>query len=192
MAQYTPSSGDIMRPLRSPWGAFPVRQFPVASTNAQIEMGTVLTLSTAASVGGVAQFAGIPATAAGGLVLFGTLGVTAEKVPAATSSAVGPQTVAVWEANPMVEFKATTIGAAQVSSCIGLRKALQWDSTLKIHRIDLTASTTTDWRVVITQNLGNEGDSGGYMAFRFLSKLTENIASSAAVTSTSPVLAFYA
>ena len=192
MAQYTPSSGDYIRPYKCPWGAMTTVQHPVASTNAQIELGTIVTLSTAASVGGVAQYAVIPATGAGGLATFQTVGVIAEKVPAATSSAVGPQVASVWEANPMVEFKATTVGGAQASSIIGRRCSLQWDSTLKIHRIDLTASTATDWRVVVTKNLGAEGDSGGYMAFRFLSKLTENIASSVAVTSTLPVLAFYA
>ena len=189
MAQYTPSSGDYVRPYRSPWGAFPTRQFPVQSTNAQIELGTMLTLSTAAAVGGVAQFAGLPSTGAGGLATFNLLGITAEKVAAATSSAVGPQTVACWEPNPLVEFKATTIGGAQASSVIGLRKALQYDSTLKIHRIDLTASTATDWRVVITQNLGAEGDSGGYMAFRFSGHLAGQINST--IESSSPLLAFY-
>jgi hypothetical protein len=141
--------------------------------------------------GGVGQLAVIPSTGAGGLATSALVGVTAEKAIAFTSSAVLGQTIAVWEANPMVEFKATTVGAAQASSCLGLRRSLQYDSTLKIHRIDLTASTATDWRVVITQNLGAEGDSGGYMAFRFLSKLTENIGSSAAITSTTPILAFY-
>jgi hypothetical protein len=189
MAQYTPSSGDTVRPHRSPWGAFPTREFPVASTNAQIEAGTLVTLSTAAAVGGVAQFAVIPSTGAGALATFSAVGFTAGKVTAAVSSAVGPQTVSVWEANPMVEFKATTIGAAQVSSVIGLRKALQYDSTLKIHRIDLTASTATDWRVLITQNLGNEGDSGGYMAFRFINRLGDQINST--LLSSSPLLAFY-
>jgi hypothetical protein len=189
MAQYTPSSGDTVRPHRSPWGAFPTREIPVASTNAAIEAGILLTLSTAASVGGVAQFAGIPSTGAGALATFSLIGVTAGKTAAAASSAVGPQVVSVWEANPMVEFKATTVGAAQVSSVIGLRKALLYDSTLKIHRIDLTASTATDWRVLVTQNLGAEGDSGGYMAFRFINRLGDQINST--LLSSSPLLAFY-
>ena len=189
MAQYVPSSGDYVRPVRSPWGSFPTRQFKNISTNAAIEIGTLVTISTGAAVGGVAQLGVVPSTAAGGLNAFNIVGFTAEKSSAYASSAVEGQLVSVWEANPLVEFKATTIGAAQASSCIGLRKALQYDSTLKIHRIDLTASTATDWRVVLTQNLGAEGDSGGYMAFRFIGHLAGQINST--IESSSPLLAFY-
>ena len=189
MAQYTPSSGDFCRPYRSPWGAFPTRSFTVASTNAKILIGTMVTLSTGAAVGGVAQLAVVPSTGAGGLNATSIVGITAETAAAFTSSATLPTAISVWEANPQVEFKATTIGGAQASSVIGLRKALQWDSTLTIHRIDLTASTATDWRVVVTQNLGAEGDSGGYMAFRFLGHLAGQIGST--IESSLALLAFY-
>lgn len=189
MAQYTPSSGDYCRPHRSPWGAFPTRSFTVASTNAAIQIGTLVTFSTGAAVGTVAQSAVLPSTGAGGLAAFNIVGITAEKAVAYTSSATLPTVISVWEANPMVEFKATTIGGAQASSVVGLRKSLQYDSTLNIHRIDLTASTATDWRVVVTQNLGAEGDSGGYMAFRFINRLGDQINST--ILSSSPLLAFY-
>jgi hypothetical protein len=190
MAQYTPSSGDTVRPHRSPWGAFPTREFRSRPRTPQIEAGILVTLSTAAAVGGVAQFAVIPSTGAGALATFSARRLHGgQNGHGGVSSAVGPQVVSVWEANPMVEFKATTIGAAQVSSVIGLRKALLYDSTLKIHRIDLTASTATDWRVLVTQNLGAEGDSGGYMAFRFINRLGDQINST--LLSSSPLLAFY-
>jgi len=189
LAQYTPSSGDYVRPHRSPWGAFPVRQFKTISTNAAMEIGTLVTISTGAAVGGVSQLGILPSTGAGGLGAINIVGFTAEKSSAYTSSAVEGQLVSVWEANPLVEYKATTVGGAQASSVVGLRKALQYDSTLKIHRIDLTASTATDWRVVITQNLGAEGDSGGYMAFRFIGHLSGQIGST--IESSSPLLAFY-
>lgn len=188
MAQYVPSSGDYARPYRSPWGAFPTRQFLNASTNARVEIGTLVTLSTGAQVGGVSQLAVIPATGVGAGSI-NIVGFTAELSSAYASSAVTGQPVMVWEANPMVEFKAITKGGAQASSVIGLRKAITWDSTLKVHYIDLTASTATDWRVVMTQNLGAEGDSGGYMAFRFIGHLAGQIGST--IESSSPLLAFY-
>jgi len=189
LSQYTPSSGDYVRPHRSPWGNFPTRGFLNASTNAAIEIGTLVTISTGAAVGGVAQLAVVPSTGAGGLGAINIVGFTAEKSSAAASSAVTGQPVQVWEANPMVEFKAITKGGAQASSVVGLRKALAWDSTLKVAYIDLTASTATDWRVVVTQNLGAEGDSGGYMAFRFIGHLAGQILST--IESSSPLLAFY-
>ena len=174
--------------------------FPMISTQAAVEIGTLVTLSTGTAVGGVLQEAVLPSTGAGGLATFQTVGITAEKSSAFTSSAVAPPRVSIWEANPNVEFKAITKGAALGSSSLGLRRALAWDSTLKVHYVDMTASTATDWRVVVTRNLGypggaspaGEGDSGGYVAFRFLTKLNENIGTSAAVVSTLPVLAFYA
>ena len=63
----------------------------------------------------------------------------------------------------------------------------------------MSASTAADWRVVVTKVLGpmgaggvvTEGDSGGYVAFRFFPHLEGNIGSSAALTSTSPLLAFF-
>ena len=45
--------------------------------------------------------------------------------------------------------------------------------------------------MVITDLINAEGDSGGYVAFKFLSRLTENIGSSIALTSTTAILAFY-
>jgi hypothetical protein len=107
------------------------------------------------------------------------------------STAVAGTECSVWEANPMVEFRANTKGALLASSNVGLRKKLMFDSTLGIEYVDLTASTAADWRVVITGLIDNEGDSGGAVSFRFLSRLTENIGSSVALTSTSPILAFF-
>lgn len=191
MAQYTPSSGDYCRPLKSPWGAFPVITFPAISTAAAIEIGTMVTYSTGTAIGGVAQQAVLPSTGAGGLASFGIVGITAEKSSAFTSSAVAPNPISIWEANPMVEFKAVSKGAAQGSSSVGLRRALAYDSTLKITYVDLTASTATDWRVIVTKNLGAEGDSGGYVAFRFLTHGAEQQGSTVGQASSQALLAFY-
>jgi hypothetical protein len=188
----------VCRPYRSPWGAFPVTTFPCISTAAAVEVGIVVTYSTGTAVGGVVQPAVLPSTANGTAPVM-VVGVTAEKSSAFASSAVLPLPISIYEANPMVEFKAVTKGAALGSSSIGLRRAIGFDSTLRIAYIDMTASTAADWRVIVTKVLGpmgaggvvTEGDSGGYVAFRFLQKLEGSIGSSVAITSTSPLLAFF-
>ena len=185
MADLALSSGSICRPYRSPWGAFPTRSLVPISTNARIDLGRLVHLNWtgSTSAGQITQSTADNA--------FFIVGIAASSLVAG-SSATANGAIPVWEANPLVEFKAVTKGGLLASSNIGLHKKIVWDSTLAIQWIDLSASTATDWRVVITQNLDAEGDSGGYVAFRFLSRLTENIGSSVAVTSTSPVLAFYA
>lgn len=192
MAQYTPSSGDTVRPHRSPWGNYPTRHFSLLSTAAALVKGTLMTLNIG---GSSAVECAIPSTGAGGLGAFSIVGFAAQDSSAATSSAVAGDVIPVWEANPFSEFRAVTKGGAMASSNIGLRKALAYDSTLKITYVDLTASTATDWRVVVTQNLhaltGHSlGDSGCYVAFRFLTSLGEQIGSTT-IQSSSPLLAFY-
>jgi hypothetical protein len=196
MAQYTPSSGDYCRPLTSPWGAFPIKSMqPVSSIVASsvIPLGRQVSL-----VGGTSTSAGqiIPGAALGAAATQNVGIAAANGANAANSSATANGFIPVWEANPMVEFKAVSKGAPLGSSHVGLRRSLQWDSTLNVQYVDLTASTAADWRVVVTgilpQLTGNvEGDSGGYVSFRFLPHLTENIGSSVALTSTTPILAFY-
>lgn len=185
MAEITLSSGSICRPFRSPWGGFPTRTMPCStgvSSNA-ILTGRVVTLDWTGS------------TTAGKVVastadnFFYGVGIAAQTVSGST--AVTNSEISVWEANPAVEFRAFTKGAALASSQVGLRKTLHWDSTLTISYVDLTASTRADNRVLITGLIGTEGDTGGEVSFRFMSRIGENIGSSVAVTSTSPVLAFF-
>ena len=196
MAQYTPSSGDYCRTHRSPWSNFPTRSMQALSS---IVLSSVIPLGRMVSLlGGATTSAGqiIPSAALGaaGTQIVGIAAFNAMN-PAnssATANGFGP----VWEANPLSEFKAITKGAPNGSSCIGLRRSLQWDSTLNVQYIDLTTSTSTEWRVLVTENLFGltghvEGDSGTYMAFKFLPHLTENIGSSVAITSTTPILAFF-
>ncbi len=182
MADFTLSSGSVCRPYRSPWGAFTTRSLQPMSTNAKIDIGRPVTLNWTGS------------TSAGQIVqstadnTFFLAGIAASSISAGSSAVANPQ-ISVWEANPMVEFKAVTKGGVLASSNIGLRKKLTWDSTLAIAWIDLSASTATDWRVVITGNIDNEGDSGGYCAFRFITHLAEQINST--IASSTPLLAFY-
>lgn len=194
MAQYTPSSGDYCRPHRSPFGHFPTRSMQLVSsivTSSIVPLGRQVSL-----LGGASTSAGqiIPGAALGTAAVQ-NVGIAAAAAVNTSSAVTGPA-FPIWEANPMVEFKAISKGAAVGSSHIGLRRSLQWDSTLNVQYVDLTASTAADWRVVVTEILpaqtGHvEGDSGCYVAFKFLPHLVENIGSSVALTSTTPILAFF-
>jgi hypothetical protein len=127
----------------------------------------------------------VPSTAPNHFYL---VGVAAGSIAKSTHVAGTP--IDCWSANPMQEFKAVTKGAVLASSHVGLRKKMMFDSTLNIEYIDLTASTATDWRVVITGLIDSEGDSGGYVAFRFLNQMAESAVTSVA-PSTTPFLAFF-
>jgi hypothetical protein len=120
---------------------------------------------------------------------FNLVGVAAETIAAQTSSGTTGPFISVWEANPQVEFRAATKGGPLASSNVGLRKSLVFDSTLNIAWVDLSVSTATDWRVVVTQNIGTLGDSGGDVAFRFLNHGAEQWNST--IASSSPLLAFF-
>lgn len=186
MADLSISSGSICRPYRSPWGAFPTRSMQCSTgvSSAAILTGRRVTLDwTGSTTAGKVKASTAENT-------FFLVGIAAQTVQGST--AVTNSEISVWEANPLVEFRAITKGATLASSHIGLRKKVMYDSTLGIEYIDLTASTAADWRAVITGLIDNEGDSGGAVSFRFLSRLEGNIGSSIALTSTSPVLAFYA
>jgi len=86
------------------------------------------------------------------------------------STATRGNEISVWEANPLIEFRAQTQGATLQSSSVGKTKAIVWDSTLTIHKVDLSNSTLINVRVVVTQLIDNIGDSGGAVAFRFLAQ----------------------
>lgn len=185
MADFTLSSGHICEPHRSPWGGFPMRTMQVSTgvSSAAIPIGRKVTLDWSSTQAG--QVKG--STAEG---WFFGVGIAGSAVSGSTG-ARGTD-ITVYEAHPSVEFKAVTKGANLDLAQVGLSKKLMYDSTLQIEYVDLTASTAADWRVVVTGLLDAVGDSGGYVSFRFLSQLGGgNIGSSVAITSTSPVLAFY-
>lgn len=187
MADFVLSSGSICRPFRSPWGAFPIRHMPLSSgvSSVAIHVGRVVSLdattdTNASQIQASSQTAG---------VVMSTLivGVAAEAPHLPGSTTTRGTEIAVWEANPMVEFRAQTQGANLISSQVGKTKALVWDSTLTIHKVDLSNSTLINQRVVITELLDAEGDSGGAVAFKFL---TETPPAGDSTVSRS-VLAFY-
>lgn len=189
MTDFTLSSGSICRPFRSPWGAFPTRGMAVSTgvSSAAIWIGRAVTLDyTEAGNSSVAQY--VKASTADNT--FYLVGIAAETQPAggSGSTAVIGTPISVWECNPLVEFKAVTKGATLQSSAVGLTKTLHWDSTLNIQYVDLTASTASDHRVVLTQLIDQQGDSGGYVAFRFIGNRREQ---GSTINSSTPFLAFY-
>lgn len=186
MADFTLSSGSICVPFRSPWGAFPTREFKVSTgvSSAAIHEGRPVTLDyTEADNTSNASY--VKASSADNT--FYLAGIAAGTVSGSTAT-VGVTTISVHEANPMVEFKAVTKGATLQSSQVGLTKTLHWDSSLNIAYVDLTASTAGDHRVVLTGMVDAQGDSGGYVSFRFIGN---SFRQGSTVTSSTPYLAFY-
>jgi hypothetical protein len=94
------------------------------------------------------------------------VGIAAERISGSTATV--DTTIPVWEANPHVEFRAATKGAALAGSNVGSAFSLGWDSTLNIVYVDLADSTATNQRVVVTELLGSVGDSNADVAFKFL------------------------
>ena len=188
MADFTLSSGNVCKPFRSPWGAFPTRGFKVSTgaSSATIHEGRPVTLDYTEA--GNTSNAGYVKASTGDNTFY-LAGIAAGTI-SGSSATVGVTEVSVWEANPMVEFKAVTKGGTVQSSHIGLTKTLHWDSTLNIAYVDLGASTATDHRVVVTGYAGDyaQGDSGGYASFRFISDLRSQ---GSTVNSSTPFLAFY-
>jgi len=185
MADFTLSSGSICRPYRSPWGAYPTRSFGVSTGTSSngVLIGRRVTLDyTEAGNSSHNQY--VKGSTA--INHFYLTGVAAETQNASTSAE--GTACSVWECNPLVEFKAATINGTLQSSQVGLTKKLMFDSTLNIEVVDLGASTASDHRVVITQLLDNQGDSGGYVAFRFVPNRADQ---GSTVLSSTPFLAFY-
>lgn len=186
MADFTLSSGNTCRPYRSPWGAFPTRTFKVSTgvSSAAILEGRVVTLDYT-EAGNTSNASYIKAST--GDNFFYGVGISAGTI-SGSSAVVGVTEVPVWEFNPLVEFRAVTKNGTLQSSQVGLTKTLHWDSTLGICYVDLGASTTTDHRVVVTQLLDAQGDSGGAVAFRAVGDLRYQ---GSTVNSSTPFLAFY-
>ena len=185
MADFTLSSGSVCRLHRTPWGATQTRSFGCSTgvSSATIHAGRPVTLDYT-EAGNTSNAAFVKASTADNT--FYLVGIAAETVSGST--AVAGTALSVWEANPLVEFKAVTKAGTLQSSQVGLTKTLHWDSTLTIAYVDLSASTATDHRVVITQLIDQQGDSGGYVAFRFISDARQQ---GSTVNSSTPYLAFY-
>jgi hypothetical protein len=187
MTDFALSSGNICRPYRTPWGAFVTRGMQVSSgvSSAAIMAGRPVTLDYT-EAGNTSNASHVKASTADNT--FYLVGIAAETIQGST--AVEGTPISVWEANPMQEFTAVTKAGTLQSSHVGLTKTLHWDSTLNIAYVDLSASTGSDHRVVVTglNPRFNQGDSGGEVTFRFL---TNSYRQGSTIQSSTPYLAFY-
>jgi hypothetical protein len=173
MTDFVLSSGDIMRPYRSPWGGFPTRLMPLSTgiSSQIIRVGTVVGLDQN-TTNGWSQIT--PSSVSSGcLISTAVVGVAAEGPGAAAGGPSSTNTagtlIPVWEANPNVEFKARSGHGLLNSTMVGVMKGLYRDSTLNIDLVECGASSlaTPIPRVVVTGLLDNSGDSGGLVTFRF-------------------------
>lgn len=174
------SSGNIMRPIRSPWGSFPIRNIAVStgvSTNI-IRLGQLVGLDVNSTA---FQNCVLPSSLSSACVVSTAIvGIAAESPGLNLSPPVGgtmtstspggTPVIPVWEANPMVEFRVNSRKGLLNSTMVGQVKDLEWDSTLNIHLINAGASVLTVPmpRVVVTGLIDNVGDSGGAVSVRFL------------------------
>lgn len=183
MADFTLSSGSIMRPYRSPWGAFPIRHMPLSSgiSSATIALGQIVGLDATT---GTNTHQIVPSSLTAGVVMSTAIvGVAAESPNLPGSTTTKGTEIPVYEANPFVEFRANTQGAALASSHVGETRAIVFDSTLGINKVDLGNSTAVNCRALITELIDDIGDTGGAVAFKFLTQTPG--------TSTGYNLAFY-
>ena len=184
MTDFTLSSGNIMRPYKSPWGAFPTKGYALSSgiSSNAILLGRIVGLDVNTD-SNASQI--LPSSQTNGDVLSTAIvGVAAESPSLGGSSTNTRGTViSVWEANPSVEFRANTFNGLLASSNVGKMKEIKWDSTLSIHLIDLGGSTAASVRAIVTGLIDAEGDSGGAVSFRFLTTDPSTISA--------PFLAFY-
>ena len=169
MADFTLSSASYCRPHRSPFGQPPVRVLPAStgmSSAGSITVGQVCALDYRGVSTSFHKVYGITASSFATVSTQGpVVGIAASSHAANSEHGKG---VTIFEANPLVEFKAVTKEGTLASSHVGSARTLAWDSTLSIAYVDLGASTAADNRVLVTDLIDAVGDSGGYVAFRFL------------------------
>lgn len=171
MTDITPTAGDFMRPHRSPWNSFPTRGMPISTgiSSNIIYVGAVVGLDLNTSTTGDCI---VPSSMTSNTVVStANVGVAAENPASPSSTNVARSTIPVWECNPLVEFRARSRHGVLASTNVGAPYTILWDSTLHIHLVNLGAScATTPVYVTVTELIDNVGDSGGLVAFKFVSK----------------------
>jgi hypothetical protein len=159
MADIAISSGDYIKPLRSPWGQLSVRVGP-ESTSQSFVYGDVLELDH-----GVSTSANrIRQASTSGSTITSTAIVGVACGPA--SSVVGAP-VSYFEASPFNEFTARTRGGTLAETTVGLSYGLYRDSSKNVTLIDLGNTQSTSQRVIVTGLIDAVGDSGGLVSFKF-------------------------
>lgn len=188
MTDITPTSADFVRPFRSPWGAFPTRDMKLSTgiSSNSFSVGQCVSLDVNSTS---YQDCIVPSSMTSNTIV--STAVVGFAADASTNNS-NKNNVAqgtsypVWDANPMVEFRARTRNGLLNSTLVGQAHAILWDSTAQIHLVNVGASSaTTTFSVIITQLIDNPGDSGGAVAFRCCAK------DPTSSLSTANILAFY-
>ena len=169
MADFSLSSLSYARPYRSPFGQHPITTRPAStglSSAGSIAVGQVVALDYRGVSTSFHKVYGVAASSFAQVSTQGpVVGIACSSASAATDH---NKSISIWEANPQCEFKAVTKGGTLESSHVGSPRTLAWDSTLSIAYVDLGASTAADNRVIVTDLVDAIGDSGGFVAFRFM------------------------
>lgn len=187
MADIAPGRGDFIRPHKTPWGAFHTRSIGLSTgiSSNVINVGMVVGLDVNVATNGNLI---VPSSLTSNTVVSTAIvGVAAENSTAIGNNNAQFTQIPVWDANPSQEFRARTRNGTLQSTLVGSNShSILWDSTLRIHLINVGAScATTPVNVVITELLDNVGDSGGAVAFKFVPR------DATSSLSTANVLAFY-
>lgn len=159
VADFTISSGDYIRPYRSPWGAFPIKRGLESSAQSYI-YGDVLELDDA--VGTSAHRLTRASTSGSTCTSLSIVGISA-----GPASSVMDASAPYYEANPSVEFWGRTKLGVLGSSCVGNSYGLARDSTKNVWLVDFGNKVDTSVRVIVTELVDAVGDSGGAVLFHF-------------------------
>lgn len=167
MADYTISSGDYIKPYRSPWGQCEIRSAP-ESTAQTFVYGDVLELDKGTSTG--ANRVKRASTTGSTCNSTAIVGVAAQ----GASSNVA-QTVSYFAASANNEFIGRTRGGTLALANVGTGYGLFRDSSKNVWLVDLGNAQSTSVRVIVTELVDQVGDSGGQVVFKFGSHDSTNI-----------------
>lgn len=159
MADWAISSGDYIKPYRSPWGQ-PAMRFGPESTSQTFFYGDVVELdhSVSTSANRIRQ----ASTSGSTITSTAIVGVAA-----APASSVVDQKVPYYEASPFNEFIGRTRGGTLALANVGLSYGLFRDSSKNVTLVDLGNTQSTSQRVIVTELVDAVGDSGGLVVFKF-------------------------
>lgn len=154
MADFVISSGDYIRPLRSPWGSHPIRYAPEAAAQSY-RYGDLLQNTSSGQIQ-------IASTSGSTVTSTSLVGVASEPASSVEGTKRG-----YYEANQNVEFWARTRGELTQSSNLFKAYGLFHDSTKNVWLVDLGNAVSTSERVIVTELIDSTGSSGGAVAFKF-------------------------
>lgn len=187
MASITHSTRTKPQPFRSRGGTFDLRAFPESTcvSSAAIVYGDVVQFDVNVATANhrivksstMANVPNVLSTAFLGIAVEGSVDVGST---IAAGSQGGGSKLVICVANKDTEFKFPTklAGSAHLSSLVGTRRALAYDSTLGMFYADADNSTAGDASLVITEVI-DAGTTNGYVAAKFLSTAVARLVSAA-------------